>query len=67
MAQAKLGETDPEGFLSSMKIDKLTLKSIVDSIRVLLKPFRHNITMTFVETNEVLDTIKLEIEIKNIR
>ena len=67
MAQAKLGDTDPEEVLHAMKIDKVTLKSIIDGIRGLLKPFRSNMSIKLEETNGILEIIRIEIEIKNLR
>lgn len=67
MAQAKLGETDPNEVLQAMRIDKVTLKSIIDSIRDLLKPFRSNMSIKLEETNGILEVIRIEIEIKNLR
>lgn len=67
MAQAKLGDTDPDEVLQAMKIDKVTLKSIIDSMRSLLKPFRNNMSIKLEETNGILEVIRIEIEIKNLR
>jgi hypothetical protein len=67
MAQAKLDRTEPEEFIGSKKIKEANLKSIVDSIKELLKPFQYDLNLKMEENNGVLSTIRLEVILKNLR
>jgi hypothetical protein len=67
VVQAKLIQTNPEQVTSEANIGTVILKSIVDGMKSLLKPFRHDFSYTLTEDNGILTSIRFEIKIINLK
>ena len=67
MPQIKLDRANPEDLLAGVKIQKDDLKAIVDKMKTLLQPFRYGMKVSFEEDNGILNTIRLDVTIKNLR